>query len=318
MDKIKKEKKPSSTDFFVWSEEHIKAKFHNPDNIGNYYHYQTAIKKLKEFVGADTLRPTRIDEDFVAGYHKWLKSKHDRETTVWSYFKFFKALFNAAKKGKERIIAKDKFPFSDEVVPRGKRTEIKARLTLQELDKIRALEYEVFSDLWMARAIFLLQFNIRGVRVKDILVLEEHHISDGRFRKITSKDKESINVKLTLEAQEIIDTIIKEKRKRNIKSPFLIPLVKDGTPLSLYRRVGSALAMVNRSLKVVAINSKIKAKLSSHVSRTTWAQIGLNEGLSMRDLQKGLGHSSLAMTEMYLADLDQSALDKINDLVTKQ
>ncbi|MBK7638425.1 MAG: tyrosine-type recombinase/integrase [Saprospiraceae bacterium] len=57
-----------------------------------------------------------------------------------------------------------------------------------------------------------------------------------------------------------------------------------------------------------SIHSK---KLTSHIARHSFADIARKKGISVYDISKALGHSSIAITEKYLASLDDGAVTDV-------
>ena len=77
----------------------------------------------------------------------------------------------------------------------------------------------------------------------------------------------------------------------------------------LFNKIESQIALYNKSLKLIALKSKIKKKVSSHIARHSFADIARKK-VSVYDIQKMLGHTTLKVTESYLKSLDYDAMDK--------
>jgi len=60
----------------------------------------------------------------------------------------------------------------------------------------------------------------------------------------------------------------------------------------------------------------LDVKLTTYVSRHTWATIADKSGIDRRIISKGLGHSNLHTTEIYINDIvsDEDLADA-NDLI---
>ncbi|TRX61458.1 tyrosine-type recombinase/integrase [Fulvivirga sp. M361] len=62
----------------------------------------------------------------------------------------------------------------------------------------------------------------------------------------------------------------------------------------------------------------IYKRVRSYSFRDTWMNIGLQLGIDIRKLSKGLGHSSVQVTEKHYAGLiQQNLFDEINSKITK-
>lgn len=84
--------------------------------------------------------------------------------------------------------------------------------------------------------------------------------------------------------------------------------------IMLYNKIESQATMYNRALKSIAIKAEIKKNISSHIARHSFADIARKK-VSVYDIQKMLGHTSMKTTEAYLKSLDNEAMDKAMEKV---
>ena len=54
-----------------------------------------------------------------------------------------------------------------------------------------------------------------------------------------------------------------------------------------------------------------------YVARHSWASIAKTEGISLSVISEGMGHDSESTTQIYLASLDSSVIDKANQKIIK-
>jgi integrase len=73
--------------------------------------------------------------------------------------------------------------------------------------------------------------------------------------------------------------------------------------------ISSRTATVNKSLKKLAKLAGIESNVTTHVARHTWADMARKEGMNIYDISKSLGHSDINITQIYLAELDQTSSD---------
>jgi integrase len=71
--------------------------------------------------------------------------------------------------------------------------------------------------------------------------------------------------------------------------------------------------MFNRYLKDIASAAKIGKRITTHTARHTFADIARQKTDNIYNLSKTLGHSSIKVTEAYLASFDQQAVDDTMD-----
>ena len=60
----------------------------------------------------------------------------------------------------------------------------------------------------------------------------------------------------------------------------------------------------------------IEKKLTSYVTRHSWASIALKMGVPIEVISEGLGHEEIRTTQIYLDGLDSETIDNANDLIT--
>jgi site-specific recombinase XerD len=86
-------------------------------------------------------------------------------------------------------------------------------------------------------------------------------------------------------------------------------------PSRLYNQISSKNAIINKYLKEIAVFTGINKKLSFHIARHSFADIARTKTDNIYDLSKTLGHHSISVTQAYLADFDNDAVDDTIDKV---
>ena len=61
----------------------------------------------------------------------------------------------------------------------------------------------------------------------------------------------------------------------------------------------------------------LQIPLSTYVARHAWASIAKSKNIPISVISEGMGHDSEITTQIYLASLDTSAIDRANELVLK-
>ena len=100
-------------------------------------------------------------------------------------------------------------------------------------------------------------------------------------------------------------------RYRNVSGPYLFPVLR--SPTASYLEYTSALRLQNKRLK--KLGKLVDADLSTYVARHTWASIALQKGIPEELISKGMGHTSVKTTRIYIADWDNAQLDRANEIV---
>ena len=97
---------------------------------------------------------------------------------------------------------------------------------------------------------------------------------------------------------------------------YLLPIIRrQGNERLQYR---NALRLVNDKLKTIAGLVGLHTNLTMYTSRHSWASIARNQDVPLAVISKGMGHDSEHTTLIYLASLDNSKVDKANELILEK
>jgi len=154
---------------------------------------------------------------------------------------------------------------------------------------------------------------------------------NGRLDYIMGKSGKIRSILLLPPALKILEYY---KSKETKETDFIFPFLKNDEKYShlitledinkaspelishLFNKIESQIALYNKALKVIAFKSKINKKISSHISRHSFVDIARKK-VSVYDIQKMFGHSSIKVTEVYLKSLDNDSMDKAMEEVWK-
>jgi integrase/recombinase XerD len=285
------------TDLFSYAEDFL-TRFNNPKQRNTYKRYKAVITKLKEFTKRK-ISFNEVDVSFLQSLEKHLKKKGNGPNTINANMKVLKTIIYSAIK--EDLLDQSNNPFF-----KYKLSTVKTKkdfLTIEELNKIRALDLPTGSPLWHARNIFLLQFNLMGMRFGDCISIKWISIISGRIKYRMNKTTDIQDILLSEEALQIISCYKKE-------NDYLF-----GLEIRSMDDISSANAVVNKQLKAIGKLAVIEKKISTHMARHTYANHGLLKGIDLRLMQKALGHGSIRTTQIYAADLDNTLLDQANKII---
>ena len=222
--------------------------------------------------------------------------------TIYKKFEHLKKFYNA---GIKEGLAHSQNPFADYKI---KTTPVKkAKLTTEQIKLLEDVPLKPgMNDL--ARDMFLFSYYTKGQRFETCLTMKKEYIAKGRIAFQTNKGKKWISVLIHPRLQDIINKYIDNPTEtifgRNKK-----PL--DELTKRQYRSfVGSENATINRSLKDVALLAGITMPLSMHMARGSLAYNLLKKGSAIEQIKDILGHSHYRTTEIYLKELDDTALDE--------
>ncbi len=74
---------------------------------------------------------------------------------------------------------------------------------------------------------------------------------------------------------------------------------------------------INHNVKTIASKLDITIPLTLYVARHSWASVAKSKGIPLSVISEGMGHDSEATTQIYLASLDTSVVDKANSIILK-
>ena len=99
-------------------------------------------------------------------------------------------------------------------------------------------------------------------------------------------------------------------------SNYLLPIIRNsGTnERCVYR---NAAYRINYRLKIIAAMVGVTIPLTLYVARHSWASAAKAKGIPVSVISEGMGHDSETTTQIYLASLDTSIVDKANSLIIK-
>jgi integrase/recombinase XerD len=146
------------------------------------------------------------------------------------------------------------------------------------------------------------------MRVSDVLMLKWKSISNGKLSYVMIKTKKSHSLTLPKQAMVILDQYDKGEPD-DFVFPFMNNRVNLNNPEILHGQIGSKTALVNKLLKEIATKAEIDTNVTFHIARHSFADYARKNSDNLYNLSKTLGHSSLNVTQQYLAAFDQKAVD---------
>lgn len=156
----------------------------------------------------------------------------------------------------------------------------------------------------------MLSFYLRGMSFIDMAFLKKTDFKNGYITYRRRKTGQKFVIEWTKEMEAIRD------KYPDNTSEYLLPIIKSATAneRSAYRNVGYA---INQNLKKIAAKVGIKIPLTLYVARHSWVSVAKTKGIPLSVISEGMGHDSEATTQIYLASLDTSAIDKANSIIRK-
>ncbi len=283
--------------------EGIIAKLKQNGKIRTSETYAAALRSFRKFRKDEDIMLDCINSEVMEAYEAWHRSRGVAPNTVSFYTRILRAVYNRAI---EDGIIENRNPFRH--VYTGIDKTVKRALPLQTIKKIKALDLSLHPTLDYARDMFMLSFMLRGMSFVDMAYLRKTDLSNGYITYRRRKTGQQLTVKWTKDMQLILD-----KYPENA-SGYLLPIVRNPGTNERYT-YRNASYNINRSLKAVAKMAGVAIPLTLYVARHSWASAAKSKGIPLGIISEGMGHDSETTTQIYLASLDTSAVDKANSLI---
>lgn len=243
--------------------------------------------------------------DVVEYYEASLQKQGISPNTTSFYMRILRAVYNRAV---EKDIVEQQNPFRH--VYTGIDKTVKRALAIPAIKKIKILDLSFNPTLDFARDMFMLSFYMRGMSFIDMAYLRKSDLENGYVTYRRRKTGQSLIIKWTREMQLILD-----KYPENMTC-YLLPIITSpGTnERYAYKRVAYK---INHHLKKLAEIIGVSIPLTMYCARHSWASAAKAKGIPLGVISEGMGHDSEATTQIYLASLDTTAVDKANAAIIK-
>ncbi|GAB5519487.1 MAG: site-specific integrase [Rhodothermales bacterium] len=307
-----------SADFFEFAERYLDA-LAQRGKIARVRRLRATLGKLRTFLAPTDLSFERLEREgyrLLSGFEAHcLTSLGNKQSSVATNLKDIRTLINLAER--EDLIDSSRNPYRKFTIKEGRAPE-RTKLTFSEIKRIEALDLDEGTPIWHVRNYFLFAFYSAGVRFGDIaemtqgriLLSEDEQVPD-RLVYFAGKTGKRHSIAITPPALEILSHYLREGAASDA---FVFPMLEGydlSTPKKLHNAKASRNTLANKHLKQIAKLAAIDKKVTFHIARHSFADaMRSEEGWSVYEISKALGHSSITQTERYLKSFDDEALDK--------
>lgn len=290
--------------FFNFMETVI-VRFRENGKIRTSETYSCTLRSFKDFRKNKDIFFDSLTSEIIEDYEAFLQKKGLVANTTSFHMRILRAVFNRAV---DYNMTFDSKPFRR--VYTGIDKTIKRALPLHVIQKIMKLDLSNIKKGNYARDIFLLSFYFRGMSFIDMALLKKTDLINGVIRYRRRKTGQLLSIAWTKEMQAIIN-----KYPLN-KTEYLLPIITNyhDNQTSQYRRIQ---LNINKTLRKIGELLKLPIPLTLYCSRHSWASIAKSKGIPVSVISDGLGHDNEKTTQIYLATIDTSEVDKANALIIK-
>ncbi|MFI3324306.1 MAG: site-specific integrase [Rikenellaceae bacterium] len=274
---------------------------------GTSYNYSATFNSFFRFRGGEDLIFDNLTSELMEEYEAFLKSEKISMNSSSFYMRILRAVYNKAV---DKGITEQQHPFKR--VYTGIEKTMKRALPLKEIKRIKELDLGATPTMASARDLFMLSFYTRGMSFVDMVHLRKSDIKNGILSYRRRKTGQLLHIKWEACMQAIVNRYYIED------SIYLLPVMHEivGAP-NEHNRYKSKLCKVNNNLKKIAERIKLTVPLTMYVARHSWASAARAKNIPISVISEGMGHDSETTTQIYLASLDTSVVDKANSVILK-
>ena len=263
--------------------------------------------------------------DMMLMYEAHLTARGVRMNTISFYMRNLRAVYNRAV---EKGLTQPNNPFRH--VYTGVDKTVKRAIPIKAIKALKELDLSMKPSLDFARDMFLFSFYTRGMSFVDIAYLKKTDLQNGILTYRRRKTGQELSIKWEKCMAEII-----AKYPEN-KTDYLLPIIKeegngrnsvshqaclngrvvtDEGKANERRQYDNTLHLVNYRLKELSTMLKLQRPLTMYVARHSWASAAKSKNVPLSVISEGMGHDSEATTQIYLASLETSVVDKANKMI---
>lgn len=264
--------------------------------------YTATLKSFIEFREEHDVPLDGVNSDLMLLYEAHLKAKGVRMNTISFYMRILRAVYNRAV---EKELTPQKYPFRH--VYTGVDKTVKRAVPVKVIKALKELNLSMKSSLDFARDMFMFSFYTRGMSFVDMAYLKKTDLQNG----ILTYCRRKTGQRLTVKWEKCMEEIIKKYPSNS--STYLLPIIKEqGNERKQY---DNALHLVNYRLKDLSGMLKLQRPLTMYVARHSWASVAKVRNVPLSVISEGMGHDSEKTTQIYLASLEASVVDKANKMI---
>lgn len=271
--------------------------------LGTANNRRKALSSFLSFLGHKDIPLTEWSGSLFSEYAAWLSRRKVAPNTVSFYMRTLRSVYNKAVR--EGLVEQN-HPFRnvytgiDKTRKRAVSENIVLRMMQLDLSRSRPLE--------LTRDLFVFSYCTRGMAFVDIAMLRHMDIRGDCILYARKKTGQIMRVRIEPCTKSILD----KYSRLHPDSPYVFPLIKSEDNKDIYRQYQTALGYYNRKLKRLGRMLGLDTPLTSYTARHTWATSARDHNTPIAVISSGMGHTSERTTQIYLAGISDSIIDRFN------
>ena len=319
----------TSFDLFEYAEKYIESLRKNQKHA-TYKKYKSVIKKLRQYVGRETLPIKSISLDFIKEYENYLMNHigNNRNTATVNLKALAKLVGDIYR---NYDMDETGNPFR-KIKFKREQTE-RTYLEIDEIRKIQDLKLRLQSPLYDARELFLFEC--------DILTLKWKNVASDKISIRMRKTEKPLVVPMNDFVKAVLDkrcAIVENNGGQILPDKYVFNILKVDVDKvnaqDALNAISSATAIINKQLKRIAEKVGIEKNISTHVGRHSYATalLGIEKNISthvgrhsyatalltsdipLPVIKEMLGHSDIKVTQIYAKVVDSKKDEVVNCL----
>lgn len=280
--------------------------------------YKTVINHLINY--DKSVRLSDITIAYIQSFIKHLKENGsvNSDTTINIYLRVLRAMYNYA----ETKLYTDprNNPFGRNKIKISSNSNVKKAINEKDFQKFLSYKPTDTREEF-AHDMFLISFGLIGMNIADIVSIKNKDIDKDNILSYTRKKTQnrrnnatSIVIKVSKPTLELIKKhgVINPNSPNDYIFPFLTPSMSGKQEL---RKRKDITKKINQSLEDICKHINIE-KITTYAARHTIATMLMNSGTTVEAISKSLGHSSIKVTQNYLAQISDKVANDISDKTT--
>ncbi len=294
--------------FYEFAKKEIKN-LRDQERYGNASVYETSVNRFVKYTGK-SISFKQINYNVISGFELTLLKEGVCRNTIAIYMREIRALLNISiKKG---LMERVNYPFYNYRIKTEK--TVSRAITKTDLVNIMELPLEENTLIWHSRNIFFLIFNLIGISFIDLILLETDSIQNGRIIYRRRKTGKLYSIRITSEAERIIELYKRESSK------YLISFFEFDNVLKneVREEAGLRIKSCNNQLKKIGKLKLIELPipLTTYVARYSWSNLAKSMGYPKDQIAEALGHEyGNRITGIYLDNYGNEVIDDMNEKV---
>lgn len=264
--------------------------------------YVSALRSFERFLDGADLSFSEMTCDMMQEYEAWMLHTGLTRNSASCYIRTLRTLY--------RMAVDDGVTVNNDIFRKVHVSVGKTRKRAVSKDIIRSilrLDLTGKPSLEFARDMFMFSFYTRGMSFVDIAHLMKKDLSNGFLTYNRRKTFQNLTIQWEHPMQDIVDKYAQQTEE----SLYMFPIIK-GDSQDDRNSYEQTLQRINRSLKRIGSMIGLAVPLTTYVARHSWASIARNMDVPLSVISEGLGHDSDKTTQVYLASLDTSMINKAN------